>query len=99
MVPSNHSICNKKIYQLFMKPNQKITTRKKFLLWGGVLVASITAWKWLPGGRSVKSNTVKMLSQDGTLVEIDKSLLASSGKKISNKELQKWVRKPKTTKP
>ncbi len=34
-----------------------------------------------------------MLTQDGRLVEIDKSLLASSGKKITDKELQKWVTK------
>ena len=32
-----------------------------------------------------------MLTQDGKLVEIDKKLLASSGKKISNKELQNWI--------
>ena len=37
--------------------------------------------------------TVKMLTQDGSLVEIDKKLLASSGKKISNKELQEWIKK------
>jgi hypothetical protein len=36
---------------------------------------------------------VKMLTQDGSLVEIDKKLLASSGKKISNEELQQWIKK------
>jgi hypothetical protein len=37
--------------------------------------------------------TVKMLTQDGRLVEIDASLLASNTKKISNKELQSWIKK------
>jgi hypothetical protein len=40
-----------------------------------------------------KSETVKMLTQDGKLVEIDKKLLASPGKKISDIELQQWVKK------
>lgn len=34
-----------------------------------------------------------MLTQDGKLVEIDKKLLVSSGKKISDAELKKWVKK------
>ncbi len=34
-----------------------------------------------------------MLTQDGKLVEIDKKLLVSPGKKITDKELQQWVKK------
>jgi hypothetical protein len=34
-----------------------------------------------------------MLTQDGRLVEIDKKLLVSPGKKITDKELQQWVKK------
>lgn len=33
-----------------------------------------------------------MLTQDGRLVEVDKAMLAS-GKKITNEELQQWVKK------
>jgi hypothetical protein len=40
-----------------------------------------------------KKKTIKMLSKDGTLVEIDASLIASSGKKASNHELQNWINK------
>jgi hypothetical protein len=40
-----------------------------------------------------KVRTVKMLTQDGKLVEIDASILASGNKKISDKELQNWVKK------
>jgi hypothetical protein len=40
-----------------------------------------------------KPKTIKMLTQDGQLVEVDAKLLASNSKKISNKELQNWVKK------
>ena len=33
-----------------------------------------------------------MLTQDGRLVEIDKSQFELRGKKISNEELQNWVK-------
>jgi hypothetical protein len=37
--------------------------------------------------------TVKMLTQDGTLVEVDISKLRGDKYKISNKQLQAWVKK------
>jgi hypothetical protein len=40
-----------------------------------------------------KNRMIKMLSQDGTLVEIDESLIKASRKKISNSELQSWIKK------
>lgn len=44
--------------------------------------------------RSTKKETpkVKMLTQDGRLVEVDKTMIAR-GKKITNEELQQWVKK------
>jgi len=33
-----------------------------------------------------------MLTQDGRLVEIDATLLAANTKKVSDKELQTWVK-------
>ena len=36
---------------------------------------------------------VKMLTQDGILVEVDMSKVKGSKQKISNKELQSWVKK------
>ena len=35
---------------------------------------------------------VKLLAQDGTLVEVDRKLLISPGKKITDRELQAWVK-------
>ncbi len=40
-----------------------------------------------------KKTMIKMLTQDGKLVEIDASLLTASNKKISNNELQNWIKK------
>jgi hypothetical protein len=36
---------------------------------------------------------VKMLTQDGILVEVDMSKVKGSKQKITNKELQSWVKK------
>ncbi len=36
---------------------------------------------------------IKLLSQDGTLVEVDLSKIKSTKQKISNEQLQSWVKK------
>lgn len=80
-----------------MQNSQKLTSRKKFLLWTTTALSSITALKFLPGMNKKKdkpeTNTIKMLTQDGRLVEINKDLVIHSAKKISDKELQEWVKK------
>jgi hypothetical protein len=77
-----------------MEKPQKTPSRKKFLLWGAAVLSSLTFMKYFSGGKEEKKiETVKMLTQDGKLVEINSELLASSGKKISDQELQQWVRK------
>jgi hypothetical protein len=80
-----------------MQQEQDIRTRKKFLLWGAGILYSFSVFKYLFSQKEKKKDTVKMLTQDGRLVEIDKSLLASGSKKITTKELQQWV-KNKTAK-
>ena len=53
--------------------------------------------KFIPGRKKNKEHgtneTVKLLGQDGKLVEIDKRLLTSSVGKVSNEELQQWIKK------
>jgi len=39
------------------------------------------------------SQKVKMLTQEGVLVEVDMSKIKGSKQKITNKELQSWVKK------
>jgi hypothetical protein len=76
-----------------MQDSPNSQSRKKFLLWGAVVLSSVTFFKFLTGQKKKESNTIKMLTQDGKLVEINKDLLVSSGKKISNDELKQWIKK------
>jgi ribosomal protein L1 len=41
----------------------------------------------------IKNTTMKMLTQDGRLVEVDISKMKGTKEKISNKQLQDWVKK------
>ena len=76
-----------------MKEENKISSRKKFVLGGIAMFASLAVFKfWLPK-EDKKKDTVKMLSQDGRLVEIDKALLTSKSKKITDEDLKTWVKK------
>lgn len=68
-------------------------SRKNFLLWSAAALASITASRFWGLRKSKATETVKMLTQDGQLVEVDKSLLSAGSKKISNTELRDWVKK------
>ncbi|QEC69862.1 hypothetical protein FRZ67_22120 [Panacibacter ginsenosidivorans] len=80
-----------------MKEENKTSSRKKFMLGAIAIFTSLTALKfWLPKDNkkgTEKKDTVKMLTQDGRLVEIDKALLTSKNKKITDEELKTWVKK------
>lgn len=67
--------------------------RKRFLWWGTAALASVTALKFFGNKRKPRQQPiVKMLTQDGRLVEVNRDILIP-GKKISNDELQQWVKK------
>jgi hypothetical protein len=40
-----------------------------------------------------KKRTLTMLTQDGKLVEVDETLLTAARTKITNSELQNWIKK------
>ncbi len=67
-------------------------TRKNFMIWGVGILASVSFLKFAFTPKKNK-NTVKMLSQDGKLVEVDMSLLQSKKRKVTSEELQTWVKK------
>ena len=73
-----------------MQDVQKKTTRKKFLIWTTAIVSSFAAFRIF--GAKPKKQMVKMLAEDGSLVEIDSSLLVAKGRKVTDKELQEWVK-------
>jgi hypothetical protein len=97
-----------------MNNNEEITykkpaSRRKFVF--GVAVLSVFAAIAaalrlpLPAKKNViacapesKKKTVRMLTQDGKLVEIDESLITGNRKKINAAELQQWI-KYKSTPP
>lgn len=78
--------------------------RRRFLAGIGVLSAFsfIAAAIRLPGTRKRniigcmpenKPRMVKMLAEDGSLVEIDADLIKRGGKKVSDAELQRWIKR------
>ncbi len=91
-----YNLCHHAPYQIrVMQQPKQTNSRKKFLLWGSAILSSLAIFKLFPRGsklqRGTANETVKMLTRDGRLVEIDKRLLASPGKKISDKELREWI--------
>ena len=78
-----------------MQESKKIQSRKKFLLWSAAALSSVSVLKFFKAPKKKNSETVKMLTQDGKLVEVNISAIPSKKKKITNKELQNWITKDK----
>ena len=76
-----------------MEIEESKVSRRKLVSWLGVLSLFTMAGAALKPWKNKKPKTVKMLTQDGQLVEVDATLLAENRKKISDKELQKWVKR------
>lgn len=91
-----YTLCYLTIYQIRNMDNSRsANSRKKFLLWGSAILSSLAIFKIFTGrGKGEPSSTnemVKMLTRDGRLVQIDKRLLSSPSKKVSDKELRQWI--------
>jgi len=72
----------------------KNNSRKKFLLWGASVLSSLTVLKFISGSKQKKKETVKMLTRDGKLVEVDREkIYGSKRKNITDKQLKNWVHK------
>ena len=77
-----------------MEQSKRPGSRKKFLLWSAAILSAVTVLKFIPGNKEKKKNTVKMLTQDGKLVEVDADkLYCGSRKKITDEQLKNWVNK------
>lgn len=81
-----------------MKHNEK-QDRKKFLGWGAAILGAISLpplFRRIAKQSTVAENKkIKMLTQDGRLVEVDEKLIAASSYKVSNDELRNWIEKEK----
>lgn len=77
-----------------MKKEQNQLSRKRFLLWGSGLASVWAASRLFPFSGATpkpKPKMVKMLSQEGQLVEVDVSRIVSSHKQINDAEIHTWV--------
>ena len=75
-----------------MKQPNDTNSRKKFLLLGLGALFTATGLRFFTRGKKEIKDTVKMLTEDGRLVEIDKDQLSGIQRKITDKELQAWVK-------
>jgi len=82
-----------------MENKKKDVSRKKFLFWGVGITSLFALPAFLRSSKNKKqtdSKTVKMLTQDGQLVEVDVSKITGKKEKISNDDIHTWVKKPGT---
>jgi hypothetical protein len=72
-----------------------IHNRRRFLRWGAGAAGAAGVFFGLKFllKPSKKNETTKMLTQDGTLVEVDMAHLKNPDKKATNKDLQEWVKR------
>lgn len=73
-----------------MSTEKKNATRKKFILGGIGIMAFFTGFRFFASKKKVK--TIKMLSEDGRLVEVDADLITKTGIRISDKEIHSWIK-------
>ena len=74
-----------------MTADKQNSSRRKFVEWGLGALAAFSAIG-LFFSQKKKKKTVKMLTQDGHLVEVDEALVKSTGRKVNNKEIHTWVK-------
>lgn len=75
-----------------MTTENKNQSRRKFITWGVASAALFTAVKFILPSKK-KPETVKMLTQEGKLVEVDIASLPPQKKKVTNDELKNWIKK------
>ena len=75
-----------------MKKNSENLSRKNFIAAGLSALAFMSVLRHVFHKKD-KSCSVKMLTQDGKLVEVNKAFLGGEKRKISSGELKDWVKK------
>ena len=74
---------------------QSKSTRRKFFFWGLGIFSSVTALRFILPQKK-KRNTIKLLSEDGKLVEVDADLIKKTGVKVEPKDIPAWVKNKPT---
>ena len=72
----------------------KPLSRKKFVAWTAGILSAVTALTFFTrAAPQKKTRTVKMLTRDGKLVEIEISKLSSKRKRINDDDIHTWVQR------
>jgi hypothetical protein len=79
---------------LYMDNTNKGFSRKKFLSWG-IGISSLLAIPafFRPAQKNKETKKVKMLTQEGKLVEVDVSAISGKKEKIKNADIHSWVKR------
>ena len=63
-------------------------------MFAGISLAAVATFlRWKSKPEEKQKNTVKFLTQEGRLVEIDVDKLPIAKRKVSKEELQNWIKK------
>ena len=69
--------------------------RRKVLYWVAGALSAVVFFKFIPRKEKKKQKLVKMLTEDGQLVEVDMSHLSGQKRKIKPDEIHTWVKRKK----
>ncbi len=82
-----------------LENKNKQVSRKKFVMWSVGVLSVFTAVRYFfRSTPKQNTTTVKMLTQDGRLVEVEESKLSSKGKKIKDADIHTWVQRKSSNK-
>ena len=76
-----------------MEKEQKKLSRKTFLSWGAGITSLLVVPSFLKSKKKKEPQKVKMLTQDGRLVEIDIENIPAKKQKIESADIHTWVSK------
>lgn len=74
-------------------PGTNKRDRRKIIYWITGALSALMFWKLVPGGKQKKEEPVKMLTEDGQLVEVDMKHLTGQRRKLETKEIQGFVKR------
>jgi len=75
-------------------PGTKPQDRRKIVHWVAGALSVIMFWKLIPR-QEKKPKLVKMLTEDGQLVEVDMKHISGQRKKLKTDEFHSWVKRKK----
>jgi len=76
-----------------MEKEQKKLSRKNFLSWGAGITSLLVFPSFFRSKKKKEPQKVKMLTQDGRLVEIDVENIPAQKQKIKDADVHTWVNK------